>query len=466
MRSRTPALPPLVTIPLEDAVRIGPSVEESARRLLRIQWVQRRLASTAHAHLASTPEWEVKCALALHQWLDAEHADLIRRRIAEMRHPVPALDRAPDAALDAFLDEVLRARDTAELVAGVYGVARPALLGAIRDHLAAANPLVDHPTARILRWILLEEEEAVAWGERALGALAAHDDAARERAASWQRHLLAYLAAAGGVAGGEEAAPREAGESAAAALPPPRAAEPFAPDFRPRRDPRFAGLHQFDFPPHQVYAARDVPAEERNLALLCKRALEMDVPEMMASFLWERRDRPWEFVRDYARQLWDEARHAMMGTVGLSARGVDWTRVPLNVGFSLRLNLHASALERQVVLWAIEQTLMPGETGKRYEYETAREAGDPLSAHFHDYDWADEVLHSRIGRRWLRDEGIDPEQAMELAREVHERTWSALDGYREQGDAWEWWRAFVRETLGRESRARPEQVGELRILSE
>jgi hypothetical protein len=92
-----------------------------------------------------------------------------------------------------------------------------------------------------------------------------------------------------------------------------------------------------------------------------------------------------------------------MGTVALQARGIDWkTELPLNISFALRLNLHATALERQIMLYAIEQSLMPGETGKRFELETAKEAGDELSAHFQDYDWADEVLHTQIGRRMLR----------------------------------------------------------------
>ena len=73
---------------------------------------------------------------------------------------------------------------------------------------------------------------------------------------------------------------------------------------------------------------------------------------------------------------------------------------------------------------------MPAETGKRFEYETAVEAGDPLSAHFHDYDWADEVLHAQIGRRWLKHEGISPEEAQERAGPIHEKTWAALDPYR------------------------------------
>ena len=41
----------------------------------------------AVAHLPATPEWEVKCALALHQYQDIEQVDALQRRIAEI---VPA----------------------------------------------------------------------------------------------------------------------------------------------------------------------------------------------------------------------------------------------------------------------------------------------------------------------------------------------------------------------------------------
>jgi hypothetical protein len=245
-----------------------------------------------------------------------------------------------------------------------------------------------------------------------------------------------------------------------------RPSHTYVPDTTPRRDRRFHGVHEFDFPPQVVYNMDGVAADERNLALLCRRALELDVPEVMASFLAERTDRPWEFYREYARQLWDEARHALMGTVGLQARGVDWTKLPLHVGFSLRLNRHADPRERQVLLYAIEQSLMPAETGKRFEYETAREAGDELSAHFHDFDWADEVLHAQIGRRWLKHEGISREDAIRQGEAIHERTWAALDQYREQGeDPWLWWRALVREVLGHESTAQPPEGDRPTILA-
>jgi hypothetical protein len=156
----------------------------------------------------------------------------------------------------------------------------------------------------------------------------------------------------------------------------------------------------------------------------------------------------------------------MLGTVALTARGIDWKKIPLNVGFSLRLNLHASPLERQILLYAIEQSLMPSDTGKRFEYETANEAGDELSAHFHDYDWADEVLHAQIGRRALAREGISQQDAIERATEIHERTWARLDDYKDRDAQIDWWPAFVRENLGKESAANPDELRELKILAE
>jgi hypothetical protein len=456
MHRRTPELPPLAGLCSHaDAARVGYSVDENVRRLLRYHWTEKRLMEILVARIPATPEWEAKGAFSLHQWLDAEHADALRKRIQEMRHPVPRLDVAPDGRLEAFLEQVAAASDTAELVAGVYGVARAALAEAYRTHLSETNPLVDQPTRRVLRLALLEEEESLEWGERAQGAFRAADAGAAARIDAWQRHLAAYLAAAGGIAG---EAPAEG------PLPTPRAVP--APDFRPRRDERFRGAHNFDFPPHVVYNLPYVAADERNLALLCKRLLEMDVPEMMASFIAEQPGRPWEFYRDYARQLWDEARHSMLGEVALEARGLPWRSIPLNVGFSLRLNLHASPAERQTLLFGIEQSLMPGDTGKRYEYNTAVAAGDALSAHFHDYDWADEVLHTQIGRRWIRALGLSPAEAVEAAARIHERTWAALDAYRGLEPQEEWWGEFVRAALGRDSAARLEDLGDPTVIPE
>jgi hypothetical protein len=472
MSTQKQSIPELAGIATYDkAARIGYSVEENVQRLLRLHWTERRLMDAMLAHLASTPVWEAKCALALHQWYCAEHADWLRRRVTEMRHPTPPLDAAPSKELDAFLEEVLHAENPEELVAGIYGVALPALRDAYYTHLQHTNPLVDHPTRRFMRFALLEVTEAIEWGDAALAVLDRDRDAAA-LARAWKEHLELYLEAARGIAGDPRISVEEGDDRSGVQIRsmeppvPPPANTPFVPDFEPRRDKRFHGLYNFEFPPHVVYNAEGVPADERNLALLCKRTLEMDVPEVMASFLFERKDQPWEFYLEYSRQLWDEARHAMMGTVAFESRAVDWKEIPLNVGFSLRLNLHATPQERQIVLYAIEQSLMSGETGKRFEYETAIAAGDELSAHFHDYDWADEVLHANIGRRALKREGISREAAVGLGLEIHDRTWTELEKYKSREPQVNWWPDFVLRVLGKESAVANRELAAPRIVGE
>jgi hypothetical protein len=406
------AIPPLAGLATyAQATQIGWSVDDNVQRLLRLHWTERRLMRLMIARIPSEPVWEVKCALALHQWQCALRIDDLRTRISEMRSPVPRLDAVPSNALDVEkrFDALAATTGTRALVTGIYNEVLPALAGEYREHLAGCNPLVDQPTARIVRAALPDLDAALDWGRRAIAAIGSHEESV---------------------------------------------ADANAHPFHPRRDERFSGQYNFEFAPHVVYSMPEVSADERNLALLCKRTLEMDVPEMMASFMTERADEPWEFYRDYSRQLWDEARHAMMGSVALEARGVDWKHdIPLNVSFALRLNLHATPLERQTMLFAIEQSLMPGETGKRFEYHTAVEAGDALSAHFHDYDWADEVLHAQIGRRAMKREGITAEQAVDGAQRIHDRTWAALDRYKHLDVQLDWWPAFVEQTLGHPSTA-------------
>ncbi len=504
-----------------EAARPGLAVAENTALLKRYNWLETRLTDLFLTQMNATPEWEVKDAFAHHLWLDAEHAKWLQERVAELRHPPHNFHQPPDERLEAFAQEALRSRGTVETLVAAYRVLKPALLAAYRVHLERTNPLIDQPTRRFLRFMIQEEEDTVAWGEVALHALLV-DEAAREQAREWEAHLRAYLAAAGGVSGGEQGSgvrgqgsgggpgsrhrvsndelPRtrtstsrstSAGEHTAAdstgtpdevlpgtsrtaggvatadgadgstadALRVPRAAAPLSPDWFPRRDARFESFN-YHFPPHWVYAQRDRPADERMLALVCKRLLEMDVPEMMAAIIWRIREaalakgqpKPWAYSAEMCRQVWDVARHSMMGEAWLAHRGIDFTRVPLNVGFSLGLNTLVTPVEAHAALWWIEQGLMPKDTGKAYEFRTASEAGDPLATLYMDYDWADEVLHVHIGRRWLVKELGSREEAERLGAEAFGRVMAirrhrGLEGAQETEQR-EWWPQFCESVLG------------------
>jgi bacterioferritin (cytochrome b1) len=70
-----------------------------------------------------------------------------------------------------------------------------------RHHVLVTDQVCDAPTVRILRHILLEEEEHVKWGQAIYEELA-HTPERRRQAIEWQQHLELLLAESGGVTGG------------------------------------------------------------------------------------------------------------------------------------------------------------------------------------------------------------------------------------------------------------------------
>ena len=186
--------------------------------------------------------------------------------------------------------------------------------------------------------------------------------------------------------------------------------------------------------------------EPKTLMMFFKRLREIDVPEMMASIIVETPNKPWNYYRDMTRQLWDEARHAMMGEVGFAAQGIDWRSVMVNFTWSLVLNTQLKPLERHSVLYYIEQGLMP-RNGKRFEWEVGRASNNPLAALFQDYDWADEVLHARIGRDWYVSEIGDAKQAVDFGDACWSRVLVDWEQWRQEGltEHRNWWPELYRQ---------------------
>ena len=409
----------------DEAARADSSVESVVALVRRLARIEHRTLLVLAAHLNAVPQWEVKCALALHLWQDAEHCGWLRERVTEMRKPPHYLDRADDPALERFFEELVRSHSTRELLTGVYRVLKPSVLAAIDDHLSHGNPLADQPTHRLLRFLRLEELEQVAWAETALAALGGVDPA-------WERHLSAYLAAAGGDSD-------RAGE-----LPEPRASEPLELVRVPRRDERFTRLWRS----RGRLPGFDAPPDEVNWRMLYVRLTEMHAVELLALTLYEWPDASFEVHRDLARHLWDEARHAMLGEVAFETRGVDWQTVPHELSFASFPNTELEPRERYALLYHGEHGSMgksrrrgAQHAGKPAQHAAARASGDALATLFLDHDWADEVLHVRIGRRVLAG-------AFETSQERDEagaRAWVEYERIVEQDRALvrsDWWDAF------------------------
>ena len=209
-------------------------------------------------------------------------------------------------------------------------------------------------------------------------------------------------------------------------------AKPYKYEPFPRRDERFADPYNMGVNAEVFLYNEEFSAEPKTLMMFYKRLREIDVPEMMASIITETCDKPWGYYRDLIRQLWDEARHAMMGEVGFVNLGVDWRKVMVNFTWSMALNTQLKPIERHAVLYFIEQGLMP-KTGKRYEWEVGLASHNKLAALFQDYDWADEVLHARIGRDWYLKEFSDPRQAVQYGDECWSKVLMGWEEWKKKG---------------------------------
>jgi hypothetical protein len=431
-------LPPvagIATIP--EAMRIGFSIDDCVSRLKRHHWAFRRLHHIFIDRLTAEPIYELKMGFSLHAYYCAEHAAAWRKRVSEMREPPLGLDVVPDAALDTFFDEILCAPDTEALLLGVYECALPAVRDALQRHRSETNKLVDHPSSRICRFALVEVQEMLDYGAQCTARLLTEEK--RTTLKSWVDLLARLLRQAGGLDGAEsnEAGPVERQFSKV----------PHTYDRVPRRDERFPDPYNMGVHAEVFLYDEKLPSAPKTLMMYYKRLREIDVPEMMASIITETTGKPWDYYVDMTRQLWDEARHAMMGEIGFVRVGIDWQKfVRVNFTWSLALNTQLTPIERHSVLYFIEQGLMP-KTGKRFEWEVGLASGDPYSAMIQDYDWADEVLHARIGRDWY----VKPIGNAREAIDYGDKCWSKVlidwNSYREKGltNHENWWPALYSE---------------------
>jgi uncharacterized ferritin-like protein (DUF455 family) len=413
-----------------EAGRTGLPVDETVSRLRRYAFLKRELVLLAAARLNGLPEWEVKTALSLHLWQDAEHCTSVRKRIMEMRTPPHHLDRAPDPRLNELAAELRKASSSAEYLVAIYGVLKPAFAAALRNHLARSHPIADHPTIRVLKVLLAEEEEQIVWGRAALAAMA--NGSVGAHLETWRAHVERFVAAVGGVAG----------DSIADGELPAAWPQPVQDTARvPRRDGRFK----------EIWQSRGVPPDpmrsphERLWWLMGIRLNEMHVSELIATVIADWHGQPWEFYHDLARHLWDETRHCLLGEVAFVSQGIDFTKIPMHVGFAEYPNTSLSPADRYAFLWGIEQGMMP-RTGKQAEVALAREAGDEVATIFQDYDWADEVLHTAIGRRWL-----EPHYgSREALADVYEKARAGYDAAKNDDlkkNGRDWWPAFYEQHL-------------------
>lgn len=185
------------------------SVDENARRLMHYRYAEREMMRAQAGWPATIGDIKVKLGLHTHAYHCSTHADSIGKRLPELRvrgahgpYPDRSVDRfdPPSESFVKFIEMLQDEEDPLLRVAGLYRVLKPHIIANYRYHIAATDQISDAPTIRVLKFILIDEEEHAWWGQGIFEELA-HTPERRREALAWQTELEHALAESGGVAG-------------------------------------------------------------------------------------------------------------------------------------------------------------------------------------------------------------------------------------------------------------------------
>lgn len=367
-------------------------VEAAAARLADIHGALLCSVQCLGAWIAAVPELETKIQWAYHLYEQADLADQVGKRIYALTAERPRVPSPHNRSLLKFLQELAALATPPEQTAGLYRVLLPALLQACRDQMEGTNPVADEPTLRLLYQAAQTLEEQMIWAK-----YQAVDAGTVSR-------LQQELAFAGGLHGpGVE----PAGDFAI---------RPLLVDL-PARDSRFRPLE----PGKKMPRAKPLETPEGRVRLLHIALINLEIPaiEVCGRIIAEFPDTPWELKLELARQIWDEARHAVMCADRLIELGGEIGQFPYHHKVWEHSIAGRSVAERLITTQRIhegnglDQTLL------------ARDAlaavGDMATSQIMDYIMADEVLHVRTGIVWVERLVPSAEERAALLRQVEER---------------------------------------------
>ena len=368
------------------------TVEETARRLMRWFYFERRLAQGLGSWALSIPDFEVKIETGRHIFWHADAARRLRERLTEQEMRKSAIDDFRDEEIDCFIDEMLSASNPAELLVGVHQVAGRGLEVAYRHHIDDTCPVADAPTIRVLKQILVDYEPMLEWADEAVAAYV-EGGVDESRLEAWRWHLSRLLASIAGVTGAAPRAPRPS--------PLRIDARPYRRGETPLRDGRFDTFRNTgDYNVADGQPRYEVGSyEDARLRFVRTQRDEVDAIEAFGTFLWDIRFKDFQAEYDLARITWDEARHTEIGHRSLLALGYD----PYEMPNRLTSSTCRGPMEPQ---YAMAEINLFGEVGVLKTInnliDMARERDDAVVAHVSDFVRADERTHVRKGQHILK----------------------------------------------------------------
>jgi hypothetical protein len=373
---------------------------DAAQILKRFFFCERAVIVSASSWIPHLAGLELKLAVPLLCWQNAETANALRQRVFELRFPSRLMEHeGADKPLADLLNLLRQAPSERAFVEALASAALPALRDAYLEFLTYSDPLADAPTFRFLELSVREKDKQIADLNRRLTEMSTDGAGAEAVSQQWVGDFADQLKMLGGI--GTDRAPVDR-----VITPPPGSRSWGVPD-RPARDPRYwpcrfywPDIIDSDFP----YGT--------GLRLQLRSAVshlnEVWAVEHGGIILSELADvLPWEWIYDAARWTYDESRHCMMGKVRLETWGFLPGEIPLG-SYIYESARGSDPIYRLGMLYFFETKNI----GRKPERTAAfKEIGDIVSEHDMDFDWADETIHATYGNRWLKSlHEIDPER--------------------------------------------------------
>ena len=357
------------------------TVGRNLELLGRYRYVEIQLMELMGGWAQSIVDPEIKIGFGRQMFQDAVHADLLGKRIPELKgrsahfHVIP-----PSDGVIRLIEKIWKAGGDLRRMSGLYRVLKPALMEAYRRHLAMAELPADEPTAYILRHITDEERDQCAWAEKIIARLP-HDPAL----AAWEQELIGALGEAGGFAGAGTT-----GGTYTFAKTQPYSRQPV-------RDSRWDIMTDPAEFNEKNWSFDTVEGKQHLLHDLLNS--EFITVERMGRILADFPGIPWEMKLDMARQAWDEARHAEIVQRRLEELGGHVGMFKTSCwGWEQDVN-RPDPLERL----ALSNMTFESESCKHLRdwIRKAREGGDERSTQLLEFLLADEVNHVLYGVHWI-----------------------------------------------------------------
>jgi uncharacterized ferritin-like protein (DUF455 family) len=360
------------------------TVQQNLELLGRYRYVEIQFMELMGSWAYTMVDPEIKIGFGRHMFQDSVHADLLGKRIPELKgrsqhfHSIP-----PSDDFVKILEKVWKESDELLRMVGLYRVLKSELVSVYRRHLAHLELPADEPTGYILQLIADEEQDHIGWAEKVIERLLAGKK--NDEVVAWQKNLSRELQVAGGIWGEGK-------------KPGTYVFKKTHPHSKlPARDNRWNIMQNpsefkekdwsFDTNDGKLHLLHDLLNSEFITVERMGRILS-DFPEI-----------PWQMKLDMARQAWDEARHAEIVQRRLEELGGHVGMFPTSCfGWEQDVN-RPDPLERL----ALSNMTFESESCKHLRdwIAKAKSTGDLRSLQLVEFLLADEVNHVLYGVHWI-----------------------------------------------------------------